>query len=183
MKKKASGAIGYLLIFMVAMIMVILTMYMVQVANLMTHQCSVDDALADATLATLVADDAYYFETAESGNPVMRFRNVDESHDIYVECLNAAVSNERDFFQNVEYQILALYEVENGQVRITTYSGNYGNKMVSYGSVGSVTTPNGKVVQETSAYAKISFDIKSLIDGSTVRKARDIYCTLEINES
>ena len=49
-KKKASGAFGYLFMFMTVMIVVIITLYMAQVSKLMTHQHHVDDSLADAVL-------------------------------------------------------------------------------------------------------------------------------------
>ena len=79
-KKKASGAFGYLFMFMTVMIVVIITLYMAQVSKLMTHQHHVDDSLADAVLASLVADDVYYFETYETlGTPIVRFKNTDES--------------------------------------------------------------------------------------------------------
>jgi competence protein ComGC len=78
-KKNATGAIGYVFLFMTVLILVIVTLYLAQVAKLMTHQHHVDDSLADSVLASLVADDIYYFETYEStGTPVVRFKNVDD---------------------------------------------------------------------------------------------------------
>ena len=77
-KKEAGSAIGYVVMFTIALLMVVLTLYLAQVAKLMTHQHHIDDALADSALASLVADDVYYFETAEmTGTPVIRFQNVD----------------------------------------------------------------------------------------------------------
>lgn len=63
----------------------------------------------------------------------------------------------------------------------TSYSGVAGTKSIRSGSVGSVRTPDGAVVRETSAYGKVKFDIKNIIDGSFITKSKDIYCTLEIN--
>ena len=64
-KKKTTGAIGYVVMFTLALMMVVLTLYLAQVARLMTHQHHVDDSLADSVLASLIADDIYYFETYE----------------------------------------------------------------------------------------------------------------------
>ena len=73
-KKEATGAVSYVMLFTMALLMVIITFYLLSVANLMSIQHDVDDALADAVLASLVADDVYYFETYEglgsSGDPV-----------------------------------------------------------------------------------------------------------------
>ena len=81
-RKEASSSIGYVFLFLNVMLLVIITMYMMQVAKLMTHQHHVDDALAGSVLGSLVADDEYYFlEIPLSGlrmwmNPMIYFRIV-----------------------------------------------------------------------------------------------------------
>ena len=42
-KKQATGAMGYLFMFMTVLVLVIITLYMAQVSKLMTHQHHVDD--------------------------------------------------------------------------------------------------------------------------------------------
>lgn len=181
-KKKATGAIGYVVMFTVALLLVLLTLYLAQVAKLMTHQHHIDDSLADSVLASLVADDIYYFETFEmTGTRVIRFQDVNDSHSIYLDCMNDAIADTDGFYYNFSFEQYICYEVEGSRVKVTMYSGASGTKSVSTLSVGSVTAPTGEVVRETSAYAKVDFDIKSSIDGSFIRKSRDIYCTLEIN--
>lgn len=182
-KKEGSSAIGYVMMFTIALILIALTLYMTQVARLMTHQHHVDDSLADSVLASLVADDIYYFETYEmTGTPVIRFQDVDESHSIFVDCMNAAVAETSGFYYNFAFDDFICYEVEGNTVKITEYSGNAGTKSISTGRLGTVRTPKNDVVKETSAYGRVRFDIKSIIDGSYITKTRDIYCTLEINE-
>lgn len=181
-KKKAGSAIGYVFLFMTVMILVVLTLYLASVAKLMTHQHHVDDSLADSVLASLVADDIYYFETYEAtGKPVVRFRDIDESHRIFVDCMNDAIASSSGFYYNFGYDTFTCYEVEGNNIKITEWSGNAGNKRVSFGVVGNVYAPTGERVVETSAYARVRFDIKSIIDGSFITKTKDIYCTLEIN--
>ncbi len=57
--KEAMGAIGYLMLFGVAIVVIITTMYLLQMAKLITHQHDIDDALADSVLASLVVDEEY----------------------------------------------------------------------------------------------------------------------------
>ncbi|SHJ71957.1 hypothetical protein [Hespellia stercorisuis] len=181
-KKEAGSAIGYVVMFTVALLMVVLTLYLAQVAKLMTHQHHIDDSLADAVLASLVADDVYYFETGEmTGTPVIRFQSVDESHRIFMDCMNDAIADTNGFYYNFAFDEFICYEVEGGSIRITSYSGAAGTRNVRSGSVGSVRTPNGEVVRETSAYGRVKFDIENIIDKSLLTKSKDIYCTLEIN--
>lgn len=181
-KRKASGAIGYVFLFLIVLILVILTLYLGQVAKLMTHQHHVDDSLTDAVLASLVADDVYYFETYErTGTPVIRFKSVDDSHAIFTDCMSDAISDTQGFYYNFSFDSYICYEVEGLNVKITTYSGDGGTKRVSTGRVGTVRAPTGEVVSVTSAYGKVRFDIENIIDKSLITKTKDIYCTLEIN--
>jgi len=182
-KKKASSSIGYVFLFLVVMLLMIITMYMMQVAKLMTHQHHVDDALCDSVLASLVADDVYYFETYETtGTPVVRLDDVDESYDIFKDCMMDAVGNTEDFYYNFSIDKFICYEVSGNTVKVTTYNGSSGTKTVSTGRVGSLRSPTGELVTKTSAYGKVRFDIRSILDGSFITKTKDIYCALEINE-
>lgn len=181
-KRKASGAIGYVFLFLVVLILVILTLYLVQVAKLMTHQHHVDDSLADSVLASLVADDIYYFETYErTGAPVIRFKSTDNSHAIFADCMRDAIADTDGFYYNFSFDSFICYEVEGTNISITTYSGNGGTKRVSAGRAGAVRAPTGEIVRETSAYGKVRFDIENIIDKRYITKTKDIYCTLEIN--
>lgn len=181
-KKKASAAMGYTMLFTMALLMVILTFYMMAAAKLMTIRRDVDDALADSVLAALVADDVYYFETLEaSGTPVVRYRNIPESYQIYRQSMRNDIEGEDAFYSNISYPAMIFYEVENGMVRITKYNSS-GGRSVSTGTLGYVKTPSGETVKETSAYGKVNFDLKSLIGGSPYHKSREIYCTLEVND-
>ena len=181
-KKAATGAAGYVVLFTTALILVALTLYMAGAARIMTHQHHVDDSLADSVLGSLVADDVYYFETLEmTGSPVVRFQNVDRSYQIFKDCMNDAIAETPGFYHNFRFDTYICYEVEGDWVKVTRYSGASGVKQVSYGRLGNVWTPKGKLVQDTSAYGKVRFDIKNIIDGSYIEKTRDIYCTLEVN--
>jgi hypothetical protein len=181
-KEQASGAVGYVFLFLIVLILVILTLYLGQVAKLMTHQHHVDDSLADAVLASLVADDVYYFETYErTGTPVIRFQSVDNSHTIFTDCMRDAIADTSGFYYNFSFDSYICYEVEGTNIRITTYSGDGGTKRVTTGRVGSVRAPTGEMVSVTSAYGKVRFDIENIIDKSLITKTKDIYCTLEIN--
>lgn len=107
-KKEATGAVSYVMLFTMALLMVIITFYLLSVAKLMSIQHDVDDALADAVLASLVADDVYYFETYEGlGAPVIRFKNREVSCGIYRDCMEDAMSA-NDF---MKYQLYRIYSV------------------------------------------------------------------------
>lgn len=108
--------------FTVALLMVILTLSLARVAKLMTHQHHIDDSLADATLASFVADDVYYFEIKEmTGILVIRFLSVEESHRIFMDCINEAITDTNGFYYNFAFDEYICYEVEDGNVKITSY--------------------------------------------------------------
>ena len=182
-KRKGSGATGYVCLFVIMLIMVILTMYMIQVAKLMTHQHHIDDSLTDSVLASLVADDTYYFETyEETGTPVIRLRSTDNSFGVYMDCMTDAIADADNYYYNFGFDTFICYEVEGSEVTVSTYSETSSVEQISYGQVGVVKTPTNEVVTKTSAYGKVRFDIANIIGDSYVTKTKDIYCTLEINE-
>ena len=119
-KKEATGAVGYVMLFTMAIIMVIITFFMLASAKLMTIQHDVDDALADSVLASLVADDIYYFETWEgTGTAVIRFRDLDESYRLYRDCMKDAIESKEKFYGNIQYPVFICYEVEGEQRNMT----------------------------------------------------------------
>ncbi len=181
-KKKGTGAIGYVMLFLMAMIMVIITLFMLEGAKLQTIQHDVDDALADSVLAALVADDVYYFETWEgTGTAVVRFRDKAESYRIYRECMKDAIESEKDLYTDIRYPQFICYEVEDNEVTVTTFN-ETGGRSSTKGSLGEVKTPTGETVRETSAYGKVTFDLSGPLGGTPIGKSRDLYCTLEIND-
>ena len=101
-------------------------------------------------------------------------------YDIFKDCMMDAVSGTNGFYYNFSIDSFSCYEVEGSNIRITTF-GN-GVRSVTTGRVGEVRAPTGEIVTKTSAYGKVRFDIKSILDGSYVTKTKDIYCALEINE-
>lgn len=180
-KKEATGAVGYVILFTMALIMVMITLFMMASAKLQTIQHDVDDALADSVLASLVADDIYYFRTWEStGTAVVRFKNVDSSYQIYRDAMREAIESESDFYRNIRYPVFICYEVEAGNVTVTTFN-ETGGKSITNGAVGSVTTPTGEVVMRSSAYGKVTFDLHNPIGGNPIGKSRDLYCTFKVN--
>lgn len=183
-KKRASAAPSYVMMFTLVLIFMVVVLYLASVARLMTHQHHIDDSLADSVLASLVADDTHYFETDELEDPpTVRFANVNNSFSLYKECMDAAISETPGFYYNFKYDEFICYEVDHNTVIITTFTGSGGAKSVTAGRLGVVKTPKGNIVRETSAYARVRFDINNIIDGSFITKTKDIYCTLEINET
>ena len=55
-------------------------------------------------------DDVYYFETGEmTGTPVIRFQSVDESHRIFMDCINDAIADTNGFYYNFAFDEFICY--------------------------------------------------------------------------
>lgn len=110
------------------------------------------------------------------------YKSVDDSFSLYKSCFDKArKQNDPAFFRNFSYDTFILYEVDPKQdkITVTSFSPN-GQKTVTTGQCGSVVTPDGKQVKETSAYAKVSFAIKTYFQNIPAeQKARTIYCTID----
>lgn len=180
-KKKAASTSAYLMLFTIFLIGGILSMYMIQMLKLMVHQRDVDDALSSATLSALVIDEKEYFKSYVSGNKELRIRDCNESNRIYKECMGYAMENVKDFYYNFKFDRFIIYEVRGNQVYVYEYTNGGASPAKSIKTKGVAKTPKGKVIEKTSAYASVSFDIKSVISKTMIRKSRDCYCTLEFN--
>ena len=180
-KKEAPAAPAYLFMFCLFLVLAIIVVYLLDMARFMTMQHHIDDALADAVLASMVVDEHYYFETQESERtPVIRFNDKQESYNIYKECLADSIAETPDFYHNFEYDQFILYELEDGDINVTTYL-NDGTYTTNTQSLGGVTTPGGENVTKTSVYGKVAFDIQSNLVTIPQHKSREIYCVFNLN--
>ena len=98
-----------------------------------------------------------------------------------MDCMNDAIADVDGFYYNFSFDDFICYEVEGSTITIKEYSGASGTRSVRTRSVGTERAPTGEVVSVTSAYGKVRFDIKNIINGNLITKTKDIYCTLEIN--
>ena len=176
MKKEASSSIGYLFLFALLLLGGIVAIFILVKARGMTNQREVDDTLASAVLGSLVMDDNYYFYTRELNNPTFVFRDTKESYKKYKEIITEASKKSEDFYKNLTFDSFITYEVEDGKVTVTEFNED-GTSNSKIESLGNVTTPKGEKVEKTSAYGKISFDVKGIND--TNRVSRDCYCNME----
>jgi hypothetical protein len=195
MKKKENGNAPVMFIFVFFMIFLLfgVAATMMTYAQVMTHQHEIDDDLCDSVLSSMVVDlDRYNNEQKAYGvqaptntaddQVAVFYKSVDNSFSLYKSCFdNAKRQNDPAFFQNFSYDTYILYEVDPKQnkITVTSFSPN-GQKTVTTGTCGSIQTPDGKKVTETSAYAKVSFAVKTYFRNiPAAQKARKIYCTID----
>jgi len=176
MKKEASSSIGYLFVFAVLLLGGIVAIYILVKARGMTNQREVDDVLSSAVLGSLVMDDNYLFYTRELGEGVFKFKDTKESYEKYKEIINEASKEHEEFYQNLTFDTFITYEVEDSLVTITEFKGD-GSSTSKLDKKYNVKTPAGEPVEKTSAYGKISFDVKGINEVNRV--SRDMYCTME----
>ena len=182
MKKEASSSIGYLFLFALLLLGGIIGIYVLVKSRAMTNQREVDDTLTSAVLGSLIMDDEYFFYTKELGTPTFVFEDTTESFKIYKDIIEKAREEHEDFYKNVSYDTFVTYSVEGDKVTVTEFSED-GSHKTRIENLGEAKTPKGEVVEKTSAYGKISFDVRGIGDENTNRVSRDVFCTMEENKN
>lgn len=188
--KSQSGNVAVPMIFVMFLVFTffVLMPVMLTYARVMTHQHEIDDDLADSTLACMIVDTTRYNADTASAidSGVMQvpvyYKSVDDSYQIFKQTFEADRKNgDPSFYQNFTYDTLILYEVDPlfNKTTITTFDQS-GTKSTEVRPCDQVTTPDGKKVTETSAYAHVSFDILTYFANYPAQhKARKIYCTID----
>lgn len=180
-KKKGSSSIGYVFLFTIATVILVIGLFLLTKGKLMTEQHYIDDALTDSVLASLVIDDDSLVSLgSDIDYPNVRLKSTDNSFSLFKECLRTDLNNCDDFYHNLRFDSFITYEVSDNSVTITSYSGNTGLKSVSTGKLGEVKSPTGKIVERTSAYGKVRFDILNSWNGQYYEKTRDCYCDIQL---
>ena len=216
-KEKGNIPIGVLFISITFMLMFSVAFTVLSIARLMTHQHEIDDALADASLASLVLDPNMYknddvvitvgsfdgIEEDNSGNirdvKAVSLQNVDGSYEKFKTSINEAIMHsDAGFYRDFTYVDTIFYEVklksnftlanyklwkdltDEEKYEITgTSFGKDGGKLITTEPYGTVSTPDGQAVKETSVYAKVSFKVSTYFKNQPeVVKTKKIYSVL-----
>ena len=190
-KDDANGSIAMIFVLIGAFMFVLVAYASLTIAMLISHQHDVDDALADAVLASCIADREYYFYTREGANgedtAVVRFLDMNACANNFTSCLYADIhSSCADFFENMKIEELTFYEVEGSTVKVTTFAAGEGGAFPSNtwsGAYGAVTASTGAVVERTSVYAKISFDVQAYFMFDIRQNvSRELYSTIKVDD-
>lgn len=163
--KKDKGIVEYTLSIMLLMIIVLLVLFVYRMRVIKITKENVEDALVSSNLACAVID----LEEFGTTNEIV-IKDPQESYEIYKKALKGNMYLD-DNFMPVDRKLI------NGKVTIhefVVYSVNAGNVQVSRigsdgivsiqdypGGAGIVQTPDGTVVNSSTVYSKIGFEIKS----------------------
>lgn len=154
------GAVGlFFLLFLT-----ILVCAEIQISAFQATSLYLEDALAASNLASAVIDIREY-----GISHTVRISNPTEAYELYVRAIkenlqldeNWECSNRKLISGQVNVEKYIVYNVEENVVFISQVS-NDGRVYSDQGVLGSVSTPDGTVIERTGIYSEISFPVKVL---------------------
>lgn len=163
--KKDKGMIEYSLSLIFFMLCVLVILFTFSIRRSIIERSYLEDGLAASTLAAAVIDTQAYGESED-----LIISDTDQAYFIFRQTLKTNLNLNDSYlpvsttFMESQVKILELriYNVKEGLVTETLYD-EYGNKQVQV-FTGAVFTPNHKLVEATTVYSKIEFDIKGYMD-------------------
>lgn len=152
----------FLLIFLI-----VLLAAHIQIIGFYTTSLYMEDALAASNLASAIIDIEEYGTTH-----VIRIASPESAYEIYRQALKTNLQLNEDW-ENDNKELIAgkvtvlqyiIYNVEGDDV--TVYHFGEGGTYSHYkaGSLGSIRTPDGRLVESTSVYSRIGFPVKGFLD-------------------
>ena len=167
--KKNKGKMEITVPFFFFILVVMLLAYVMQKYIYLTISNEAEDALAASNLASAIIDIKEYGMTHN-----IIIADPAEALDIYEDALKYNLNLDEDWksISNasisgpVEVLEYVVYNVRGMDVEIH-YFGEHTYSQTVVGGKGTVTAPNGQLIESTSVYSKITFPVKGLFNIET----------------
>uniref|UniRef100_UPI004057BD58 hypothetical protein n=1 Tax=Acetatifactor sp. TaxID=1872090 RepID=UPI004057BD58 len=167
--KKRKGTISTVVALFYVIFLVVIIAYMTQIYTYQTIKIDTEDALAASNLASAVIDIQEYgiSQNIIIKDPVAAF-------GIYKDALKVNMGLNDSWYSTGQRGITGpvlvleyvIYNVRDNDVEIH-YFGSSNYSQVIPGGKGTVTAPNGKLIESTSVYSKITFSVEGIFDIQT----------------
>lgn len=173
--RKDRGIIEYSLSLIFLMICVLVILLTFSFRRSIIERTYLEDGLAASTLAAAIIDTDVYGESEE-----LIISDTDRAYLTFKQTLKTNLGLDDSFMPTseafMESQVNVLefrvYNVKEGLVTETLYD-EHGNKQVQILGVATMT-PNNKVIESTTVYSKIEFDVKGYMN--QVQRETMEYC-------
>lgn len=162
MKKRAGYVKNFIPLAFLAVVM-LLMVYDLQKRQIHAINRTVEDALAESNLASAIIDIREYGISHH-----LVIKDTDRAYEIYKDALryNMGLNSEWEhpgegmISGKVEVMDYIVYSVSGNDVDVTSYGDNPYTTSYSNG-LGSVTAPNGQLIESTSVYSRITFPVEA----------------------
>ena len=162
--KKRKGQIGTVTVFFFIIFVLIIVMYELQLYTYQAISTAAEDALTASNLASAVIDLQEYGKTHD-----IIIADPEEAYHIYMNALKVNMglddfgncTSQPDISGPVTVQEYIIYNVRGEDVDIYHFGESRFSQLIT-GGKGRVTAPNGKVIESTSVYSRITFQVDGI---------------------
>lgn len=166
MKKKREGQIATFFSMFMVIFSVLIIGYQLQLQQFRATKTVTEDALAASNLASAVIDIEEY-----GSNHNIIIKQTDRAFQLYKDSLKVNLKltgeweceNKALISGQVEIVDYIIYNVQGEDIEVFRYGKSPGQSMFPSG-LGSVSAPNGQLIESTSIYSKITFPVEAIFD-------------------
>lgn len=163
--KKDKGSVEYSMNLMLLTVSVLLILFCFRIRSAGVEKRYLEDAQSAANLAAAVIDTETYGETEK-----LIISDTSKAYEIFKNALKTNLKlddrmvSQNTFFMENSVKILEfhIYNVEDHLINHVVYD-EYGGKTTEVLKDSEVTTPDGSLVESTTIYSKIEFDVKGFL--------------------
>lgn len=170
MEKKREGQVGIITSIFLIMFLIVMLGAGLQVCLYQSVKIHTEDALAASNLASAVIDIQEYGITHN-----LIIADPEYSYSLYQEALRLNLGlDEHGFSENkaaisgqVEVLDYIIYNVKGSDIEIYCFGQSTYSQVIA-GGLGSVTAPNGQLIESTSVYSRITFPVDGILGIHTI---------------
>lgn len=164
--RKDKGAVEYSMCIMLLTVSVLLILFCFRIRSARVEKIYLEDAQATANLAAAVIDTDIYGETEE-----LIISDTLEAYERFKRSLKINLNLDDNFMpydtflmeNQVEILEFHIYNMGKNTITHVVYD-EHGSKSTEVLGRSGVTTPDGTVVESTTVYSKIEFDVKGFLN-------------------
>lgn len=160
--KKHEGKTDFFLSLFIMVFLVLMTMTQLQLKQYRTLKSMAEDALAASCLASAVIDVEEYGISHDLviGDP-------DRARSLYLDALRENMRLDEDWGYPdrklitgpVKVEEYTIYNVRGTDIEVYSFTEGGTRTYTETGGLGSIRAPNGRLVESTSVYSRISFPV------------------------
>lgn len=167
--KKRKGQIAILIPLFVAIFILVLVSYSLQMHQYRSTKTLTEDALAASNLASAVIDTEEYGITHH-----IIIASPEYSYMLYQEALRINLNldeswqsdNKAAIAGRVDILDYIIYNVRGNDIEVYSFGQNHYSTVIQNG-LGSTRSPNGILIESTSVYSRITFPVEGIYDVKT----------------
>ena len=174
LNKKRRGEIATFTLVYLILFLLVIAAFALQIRQYLALKSDTEDALAASNLATAVVDIQEYgiSHNLIVADPDSAYRIFQDTIRVNLNLTDTWMDSTGRISGPVTVEQYVVYNVRGQDVEVHSYGPGVTYASVYHGGIGSLTAPNGRTIESTSIYSRISYHVAGYF-GTDVPAVKD----------